>query len=168
MKKYIFILLMMCLLISSSSCSYISYKDYYTNPDDYQKIWSLTGFSYDFDGVSGIFPDTIDGLNVESFFCRYDQQLPLGEGVQLVLQINYDEGSYEREVDRIELLSYECDDFFSETELLFYAKRLCENGVSEYVAFDAQNLSIYYIYLQYIPKDEIEFEHRLLPDDYSG
>ena len=168
MKRIIIFLLAVFISLSFSGCSYASYKDYYTNPNDYKQIWTLTGFSYGFDGVSKIFPDTIEGLNVETFFCRYDQQLPLGEGVQFVLQIKYNDDSYEREVDRIERLSYECDKFFSETDLSFSAKCLCENGVSEYVAFDDKNLSIYYIYLQCIPKDEIEFDKRLLPDDYSG
>ena len=168
MKKFILPLFVALFIVSFSSCSYVSYKDYYTNPYDYEKIWSLSGFGYDFEGVSEIFPRDIGGLNVKKFFCRYDQQLPLGEGVQLVLQINYDEDSYEKECNRIKPISYECNDFFSEIDLSFYAKRLCEAGISEYVAFDKQNFCVYYIYLQHIPKSEIEFDYRLLPDRYSG
>lgn len=167
MKK-IYLSLLIVVIFLLSGCSYISYKDYYTNPADYEKISLLSGFGYESGEVLEIFPKTIDDLNVENFFCRYDQQLPLGEGIQLILQVNYDKESYKKEIDRIKSITYACDDYFCESDLSFNAKYLCNDGISEYAAFDELNFSIYYIYLQYIPKNEIEFEHRFLPDDYSG
>lgn len=166
MKKVV-LFLMTISLILLSGCSYVAYKDYYTDPSNYQKIWSLTGFGYDFEGVSPIFPESIKDLIVEKFFCRYDQQLPLGEGVQLFVQIKYDDDSYTKEIERIKPLSFECNDSFDENTLSFRAKSLCEDGISEYVAYDDENQCIYYIYLQYIPKGEIEFEHSFLPNNYS-
>ena len=168
MRKYILLTLLIISLLISSGCSYVAYKDYYTNPSEYNEIWALTGLNYIFEDDAHIFPTSISNLDIEEFYCRYDQQLPLGEGIQIFLHIKYDKEAYDREVSRIKSFSVECDELFNETELSFNAKTVCENGVSEYVAFDTQNLSVYYIYLQYMPKDEIEFEHQFLPDNYSG
>lgn len=150
-----------------TGCSYVAYQDYYTNTDDYTEIWYLTGFRHGEEGISPFFPQSIDNLNVKTFSCRYDQQLPLGEGVQLFLEVQYaDDILFNEEIERIETMSFECDQFFEESQLSAYATHLGENDSSEYALIDKEQRIIYYIYLKDLPKDEIEFDMRYVPDGY--
>ena len=70
------------MLFLLTGCSYSAYIDYY-DIKDYNSIWELTGFRHGYDNTSLLFPENIDDLEVVDFFCRYDQQLPLGEGIQV-------------------------------------------------------------------------------------
>ena len=168
--KKIIIGLMLSICIVFQGCTYVAYKDYYTKVDDYEKIWSLTGFRHGYDGVSVFFPQSIEQLNVKTFFCRYDQQIPLGEGVQIILEIHYHNTSdFDIEVSRLASLGYECNNYFSETTYKAYATRIdgkpkgsCYS--SEYALTDAENQLVYYIYLQDVPKNEIEIPIHLLPN----
>ena len=151
-----------------TGCSYAAYKDYYSDVDDYEDIWDLTGFRHREVGISPFFPQSINDLNVREFFCRYDQQIPLGEGVQLFLEIQYtDELIFNEELERIKSMSFNCDEFFEESQLSAYATSLGANGSTEYALIDKEQLVIYYIYLQYLPKDEIEFDLKYVPIGYT-
>lgn len=169
-KKIITILLLLGIVVFTGGCnSYTAYKDYYTNPNDYSKIWTLAGFYWGYEEISPLFPKQLDNLEVADFMCRYDQQLPLGEGVQLLLSIAYeDPTSFEREVDRIASLTTDRNDSFNDSLLDAYAVRICEELVSEYALVDSSNQMIYYIYLRNIPVNEIEINHELLPHGYTG
>ena len=169
LKKYIVLLVVIFTIIIYSGCSYVAYKDYYSNTEDYSKIWELTGFHQGYEGISTFFPQSIDDVMVNNFFCRYDEQLPLGEGVQLFLEIQYDDETlFTVETERLSTLSVTCDEFFEHTGFSAYATCFGENFSLEYALVDQEQHIIYYIYLQQMPKDEIEFDHQLLPIGYTG
>jgi len=169
-KKYVTVfVLVLYILVVFTGCSYIAYKDYYSNIDEYAKIWELTGFHHGYEGASPLFPKSIANLDAKQFLCRYDQQLPLGEGIQVFLEIQYtDEGVFNTELEKISSLSFDCRDSFMGTSFAAYATRLGSNFSSEYALIDEDKQVIYYIYLQNIPKSEIEFDHQFLPAGYTG
>lgn len=170
MKKILSLLLAACLLAALVGCnSYHAYKDTYTDPESYPKLWSLAGFYRGEGDRSALFPQSLHGRDVAQFFCRYDQQIPLGEGVQLLIKINYEDPTlFEDEVARIASLATLRNDAFSDSSSEVYAVRICEDLASEYAFVDSSSQVIKYIYLRNIPKDEIEIDHELLPTDYVG
>lgn len=165
MKKLMGFVLAVLLLAGCSS--YNAYQDYYTNPADYSEIWALSGFYRGDTDRSPLFPESLDGLNVITFFCRYDQQLPLGEGVQLLLEIQYDDPLvFDREVDRLMGLTFSCPDVFDNLE--GYALRLGENLASEFCLVDREKQIVSYVYLKNIPREQVKFDHRYIPEGYEG
>ena len=165
MKKLIPVFLAFVLLCGCHS--YTAYKDYYTDTADYPEIWTLSGFYRGQEERSPIFPDRLNDLTVISFFCRYDQQLPLGEGVQLLLEIQYpDKQAFTAEVDRITALTVPCPDAFGGLEA--HALRLGVDLTSEYCLINRAEQTIYYVYLKNIPKEQVEFDQRYIPRGYSG
>lgn len=161
--------LMLALLFAFTGCSYAANKDYYSDVDDYKEIWSLTGFNHGYDGVSLFFPESLENLDVKKFHCRYDEQLPLGEGVQILLEIQYsDEALFDAEIEKISSMATECKESFGQLELSAYATRLGADLSSEYALIDEEQQIIYYVYLQNVPKEEIEFDHELIPVGYTG
>ena len=167
-QKSITFIFLTSVLVFLCSCSYLACKDYYEDPDSYKEIWNLAGFRHGYDGISPFFPNTLENKEVEKFFCRYDQQLPVGEGVQVFLQIRYKDNEFRQEVERLAKISFRADEYFDESDFLVYALRLGENCSSEYAIIDEQEGIIIYIFLYFIPKSQIEIEHSLIPDVYAG
>ncbi|MBR3810797.1 MAG: hypothetical protein IKJ16_00500 [Agathobacter sp.] len=169
-KKYITMLIcIISIVFMFTGCSYVAYKDYYSDVDDYIEIWDLTGFRFREQGISPFFPQSIDDLDVREFFCRYDQQLPLGEGVQLFLEVQYkDELLFNEELERIKSMSFNCDELFKDSMFSAYVTSLEKHNSLEYALIDEEQQVIYYIYLQSLPKDEIEFDLKYVPVGYTG
>lgn len=157
--------IVLAIVISFVSCGYSAYKDYYCDISDYTKIWNLSGFRHGYQGVSTFFPQEVEKLTVDDYFFRYDQQLPLGEGIQLLLKICYEKESFLAELERITSLATECTNQFDNQELV-YSVRFGDKSF-EYACIDEKDQSICYIYLQNIPKSEVEFEHIYLPRNYT-
>lgn len=168
--KYIkFIALIISMLLMLSGCSYVAYKDYYSDVSDYTDIWTLTGFRHGYDGASTFFPEKLENFEVVDFYCRHDEQLPLGEGTQVFLHTKYNDNNiFKKELDRVASMSFSCDEYFDNATYKAYATRLGEEYSSEYALINEQDQIIYYIYIQDLPKGEIEFDHSLLPIGYSG
>lgn len=169
-KKVLFFLLSLCTVLYCSGCSsYTAYKDYYNDICSYEEIWDLSGFRHGYDGPSPLFPSDVEKLDVVDFFCRYDQQLPLGEGIQVYLHIHYEDNEvFQDEVKRISALAFDSTDAFNKTEFSAYSLRLGTDLSSEYAMVDGSNQNIYYIYLQNLPQNEIEFDGSLIPNGYTG
>ena len=137
--------------------------------DDYPEIWDLTGFVRGhYGGPSPLFPSSIDGLEVTDFHCRYDEQLPLGEGTQLLLQIHYsDQTAFCEEVCRITAIAQECTDLFEGTDFVAYSNKMGVEYASEYVLVEEDSQTINYLYLQSLPIEEIELDEKYIPKGYS-
>ncbi len=146
------------------SCSYPSHKDYYSI-DDYNNIWSLAGFNHGYEDTGRFFPDNPNNQTVIYFLCRYDQQLPLGEGMQLCLEIQFGDVAFENETKRLSEMSYDATDLF-DTHCSVYATRILIEDTYEYALINFQKNTITYIYIQNLPKEEIEFNHDFLPKEY--
>jgi len=166
-KKYIVTSVLIINMVLILTGCYIAFKDYY-HEEDYREIWELTGFRHGYEGVSPFFPERIDNLEVKDFLCRYDQQIPLGEGVQLFMKIQYiDKMIFDKEYDKIRSMAFDCNDFFEVDDLSAYAVRLGEEWSTEYALIDEEQQIIYYIFLYSVPKSQIRFNHRLLPAGYE-
>lgn len=165
MKKCAIILVVL-VLFCASGCKYSAYKEYFNEVNDYQDIWELTGFRHGYDDKSPLFPKSIDSLNVASFSCRYDEQLPLGEGIQIFLEIVYDDVSFIEETDRIAKNTSENIENFEQCGLSARYIRLGQDGCWEYALIDDANKKVYYIFVYNLPREAIEFEDKFLPDNY--
>ena len=95
------------------------------------------------------------------------EQLPLGEGIQILLKIRYDTDLLLSEKERISSMTEDCTDSFGNPDFMACSTQICNEGVSEYVLINNEDQTIYYIYLQDIPKKEIEFDSELLPKEYE-
>lgn len=169
-KKLLALLLSLGLMVFAVGCSaYPAYKNYYSNASDYHRIWKLEGFYRGPGEQSALFPQDLHELDITDYFCRYDQQLPLGEGVQLLLEVQYsDPIAFADEVNRIASITSNRSDAFSQNDYDAYALRICEELACEYAFADEDSQLICYIYLRNIPKKQIEIDHKLLPTGYSG
>lgn len=105
-------------------------------------------------------------MEVEKFYCRYDEQLPLGEGIQILLEIVYDDLSFKAELNRISEIALENKENFADSDLLAYYIQLGENGCWEYVLIDEEEQIVNYVFLYNLPEKEIEFEKTFLPNNY--
>ena len=167
LRNVLLILIVIVLTAACAGCDYISYKDYYTI-ENYAEIWDLSGLAFQRVDSHFLFPQKIEDYDVANFLCRYDQQLPLGEGVQILLEVQFeDEEALTAEQNRIAAIATVCTEHFQASLLEAYAISLGENLFYEYALVDKDQNKIYFIYLQDIPKKEIEFPHSLLPDSYS-
>lgn len=113
MKKRV-LLIVVLIICFVSGCGYSAHKKYYNEIADYQKIWELSGFRHGYEDKSPLFPIEIDDLEVEKFYCRYDEQLPLGEGIQILLEIVYDDLSFKAELNRISEIALENKENFTD------------------------------------------------------
>ena len=133
----------------SSGCQYSAYKSDYSNIEDYEEIWELSGFRHGYDNEM-FFPANLDNYDIINYYCRYDQQLPLGEGIQVYLEIQFQDGaSIKTEIERFSEFATKCDDLFEESGFEAYVTRLGEDiGICEYALVDYQSNKIYFVYLQ--------------------
>lgn len=169
-KALVVILTLLTVLVLFSGCKYTAYKTYYGDISDYSEIWSLNGFFYEGynSESSSFFPQKLDGLDVKDFYCRYDEQLPLGEGIQVFLHIKYkDDTSFNDESERLSTMSIDCNKYFEKTGLTAYATHIGVSGSSEYALVNPEKQEILYIYLKDLPTEEIEFDNAFLPKGYN-
>lgn len=169
MKKTALLLFTISILLLFSGC-YLSYKTYYSDLSDYPGIFELSGFRFGNEEIPTVFPDTIEEKSTEEFFCRYDEQLPLGEGFQILLKVRFEnEDVFQSEVTRISSLSSRVDEYFEKTGFEAYATIFGRKYTFEYSLVDVENHVIYYILLQNLPgKSEVEIDTNLLPEGYCG
>lgn len=165
MKKSV-ALIAVLLIFVLSGCAYSAAKTYYRGTDDYNEIWKLAGLRHGYDDKSPLFPDEIDDLEVKDFYCRYDEQLPLGEGVQIFLEIAYDDTSFDSEQKRISETAVEDKENFTDSRCSAYSLKMGENGCWEYALTDDSQNMVYYIFLYNLPEEEIEIDKNFLPENY--
>ena len=169
LKKTVVYGCILIIMITFIGCKYSAYTDYYTNVEDYEEIWSLPDFQhgYDYGEVSDFFPESLDDLNVYELFCRYDRRRPLGEGIQIYLEIYYEDAEvFATEVERISQMGFECNEQFDDTDFLAYATKLGKDYDSEYALIDEEEQIIYYIYLGGMSEEEIELDEQFIPNGY--
>lgn len=162
------LIVFLILLLTLCAGCYPAYKSYFTDTSKYGDIWKLAGFQTNAVSGESIFPRDISGLDVEEFFCRYDEQLPLGEGIQILLKVRFDsETDFLAEADRVQAMSKDCGGYFRNKEYSFYATHFAESGFFEYAAIPPEDRSISYIYIQYLPRGELEIEDAFIPAGYT-
>lgn len=168
MKKTIISVLIVLILFSFCGCN-SSYVTYYNEISDYQNIWKLSGFhhSYGYGNISDYFPKDLESLNVVDFFCRYDEYLPLGEGVQLLLTVKYDDEAFTAEKSRLTNLSFAADDYFEPSKNIKLAKRFDDEDNWEYSFIDDDEQTVTYIILHNVFKESLEIPKEYVPKNYN-
>ncbi len=155
------------LLVCLSGCAYSAAKTYFRDAADYEKIWELTGFEHGYAAQSPLFPARISDLNVDEFYCRYDEQLPLGEGVQVFLRVLYAKEDFAAERERISECAALDTAHFAEKGLAAYPLQLGDAGRWEYALVDDGEKAVTYVFLYNLPRKEIEMDEGLLPLNYT-
>ncbi len=158
-----------CLLLNS--CYPVAAKKYF-DISEYKEIWELSGFKsyHKYNGTSTFFPSEPSALDVTKFTGRYDEQLPLGEGVEIYIEIQYDDSSYDAETKRLSAMSKDSSGSFNLENAKVYSTRMGDgeySGVYEYAVTNDAEKKIVYIYLMHIPQKEIDFDDKYLPAGYK-
>lgn len=165
LNKFICVLFILFFFLNCCSCS-VSTR-YFYDIDDYDEIWELSGYGVKEDGALPIFPSTIKNLNVIDFFCRYDELIPLGEEIQIYLQIKYENyNEFKVEKERIESIAFVCTDRFDNSKFIPYCVKMGNDYTLEYALVNENESEIYYIYINNLSRNEIEFDSKFLPLDY--
>lgn len=166
MKYLKMFFLVICLSVLLSACGY---KTYYSETAKYGEIWELAGLSAEYtESSKKLFPESVDNLTVNDLFCRYDENLPLGESFQILLEVKYiNKSKFDNEIDRISQIAYECDKNFLNNSVEAFASRMDKNTYFEYALTDKDSLTVYYVYLQNIDTEDIEIDSCLLPDSQT-
>ncbi len=148
---------------------YTAYKKYYKGVEEYTEFYELSGISQEFIENFGTSIFGFSRSDIDDFFLRYDEQLPLGEAFQVKLKMKYaNKTDFTLEKERIIPLSFECGYLFGADEYEIYATRLDCESYYEYALIDDKNLEIHYIYLQpYLPLEEIEIDSIFIPYQYE-
>lgn len=164
MKRITMFLLALITAFTFASCGYMTASTtYYKDIEDYNSVWELAGVT---ESEASVFPESVKGLETEEFFCRYDEQLPLGEGVQIFLRVKYDDSNYENEINRLkEIASSDYDDFFEYSSFVSCFGE--EYSFYEYALSDGEQKEIVYVYINGLPKSEIEIDGKYLPSNYE-
>lgn len=163
--RFVAIALLSC-VATFSACEYSAIKEYYNDPQRYSEIWELSGVRDPLEEENTIFPKDLSGLGVVTLFCRYDQQYPLGEGVQILLEVKYEDGEdFQKRIDELSQQCFGVDEYFTGVEKVF-AVRFWDDYSMEYAVVNEDEQSISYIYLQSLPKDEIEIDEKFIPIGY--
>lgn len=169
-NRIILLLLFLCSLICLASCNNSRYYD----STKYEEIWNLSDIRSEygetrngefFRTVPPIYPSTLSGRNVVDYLCRYDIRL-LGADMQVFFKVKYSgreelleektriAGGYENVTDKFDIAGSEV-----------YADKMGEY-VWSYAVINEENNEISYVYIQYVKRGDIEFDHSLLPEEY--
>lgn len=166
MKKLLILILAVSLLstVLFTSCSSLTTE--YTDIRDNETVWNMTGpwlqAHHYYEGVSPLFPQTLDGLNVSDFHGYYRERLPVGEAIQIYVAVSYDtQADFETELARIEMVAP-----IEDTERFAYPAAVTALGwqnCMEYALVDKENLTVRYIYLEFCNLDEIVIPADCIP-----
>lgn len=153
-------------IVLFSSCKYSAITKYYNDPQQYVDVWELSGVRDSQEEKNTIFPKNLNDLNTVTFFCRYDQQYPLGEGVQILLEIKYfSDELFQKEFDKLSQQCFCVEDYFIDADKVF-AVRFGEDDAIEYAMINEAEQLIAYVYIQSLPKDQIELDSKFIPTGY--
>ena len=169
MKRILLLLQVFLILLCFVGCDDVYERTTYTDVKDYKKIWGLSerrsGGKYQCD----IFPKDVSNLNVKELYCDHTVYLPLGTGFEVLLSIEYDEQLFTQEINRISNLSKENSVVYDTYNFVFpaYVAMLGYHNCNEYALVDEKNLTIHYIYLQLVHKEDLEINTEYLPPDFD-
>lgn len=166
MKKKIPVIIVLILLITFTAL-YCSTHEYHTDVERYGK-WS----EQDRQGKLSVFPDTVENMQVEEYLYQFSTGL-LDSNYQIFLKSKLSKAEYQKEVKRLENISDSLDGKTQKIHLdntsfcLPAYVTICNFDFTyEYALVDEENTTIYYVYLQFIDKENIKFDKELLPENY--
>lgn len=166
MKKKLPAIIVIIILIALTAI-YLLTHVYCTDVEKYGK-WS----EQDRQGKLSVFPDTVEKMQVEEYLYQFSTGL-LDSNYQIFLKSKLSKAEYQKEVKRLENIS---DSLDGKTQKIYLDNKsfcfpayvtICNfNFTYEYALVDEENTTIYYVYLQFIDKEDIKFDKKLLPGNY--
>ena len=129
----------------------------------------------DLKGYSGflIFPEQVDEEQISEYYYFYLEGL-FDADVQVYLQCVYSPEEYAQECERLAAvhMTYENERHgsrYNTTDYMLPAYETIQsvNHTYEYALLDEQNCTIDYIFLQFIPREKLEFAEEKLPYGYE-
>lgn len=141
----------------------------YNSIEDYGKFEDFKGYSNLL-----IFPLQIPGkASNSSYYFKKDSSNLFDDDYQIYLACQYDQETYNQEVNRLAAIKQVCGEevhyvWKDEKNFLFPAIVAIYNNnhCYEYALLDDKNKKIYYIFLQFIYKDDVMFDKSFLPFNY--
>lgn len=126
----------------------------------------------DLKGNLDVFPKILDENWKPEYYYNCQKSLLDGD-YQIYLKCEFDEKEFEEEVKRLQSIENTYEG--KKHTIVYDSENFCYpayvaifnfDSTYEYVLMDEENNIIYYIYLQFINKEEIKFEEKLLPNNY--
>lgn len=122
-----------------------------------------------------IFPDNLSNISADSEYYHADYKY--SDGIEVYLNATYEKNEFEKEVSRIEQISYKMQSSHEpktvikdNAELFNYVTYITMfnfNGVYEYACVDYENNRIIYIALYAMSYEGISFDKIYLPKNYE-
>lgn len=109
-----------------------------------------------------------DGGELVGYSAKCIEELPLGESVQILLSVKYDDEAFAKETERISQLSSSKPVLY-DTEHFKYPAYVSTVGylnVCEYVLVDEENLTLHNVVLQSVKPEDVAFDASYLPSGY--
>ena len=165
MKKSLIILAFIVLIMCICSCS----SEKITDKNQYLQVKnsSLPEFV--------IFPENLSNISTDSEYYHADYKYR--EGIEVYLNASYEKSEFEKEISRIEQISYKMHNSHEaktvikdNAELFNYVTYITVfnfNGVYEYACVDYENNRIIYIVLYAMSYEGISFDKIYLPKNYE-
>lgn len=121
-----------------------------------------------------LFPETIpEGFIGGQYYFKYKEGF-LDSECQVYLKCNYDKSTYKKEIERLaqieetyqgktQKIHYDTENFHQPAFVTVFEN----DGCYEYALLDEDNLSIVYIFIQWVKEKDIKFPNMYLPHDYK-
>ena len=166
MKKFLFVLIL-TFVSAFCLCSCVYEETIISDTALYDSIWELS--ERRIVEPSELFPSSINDKDCNKFNCIHTSYLPVGTGWQIELSINYDSVSFVNETNRLNKV---CENSVVYGESIYfesnaYAAVWNWNGCFEYAVCDTDTLTITYIYLQLINKEDLKISFNCVPINYN-
>ncbi len=153
-------------LISLLSCDNYD-ETVITDVGEYDELWELPELRIV--ERPAVFPETLEGMNVEKFSGTHTTYLPLGTGWQVELRAAFDEDGIKDEEARLEKIcagSPVCgeSDYF---EMPAFASVWNENCCFAYAVVNEDEGEVTYVYLQLIEDGDLTISDYAVPKNYE-
>lgn len=141
----------------------------YNSIEDYEKFEEFKGYSNLL-----IFPSQIpEKASNSSYYFKKDSSNLFDDDYQIYLMCQYDQQAYNQEVNRLAAIKQVCGEeihYVWKDEKNFSFPAIVaiynNNHCYEYALLDDINKKIYYIFLQFIYKEDVIFDNSFLPYNY--
>lgn len=121
--------------------------------------------NYDGESSLKIFPSSLPDYFVEADYIYSYREGIFGPSCQIYFEVKYEEKYYKLELNRLQKITTVYDTSNYIYPALVIPRQV--EGVFEYVLYDDANQTIYYIYLEQMPKRSIKFDKELLNFEYD-
>lgn len=133
-------------------------------------LWYCEKFGFDESYIQSIAPPCVDNLNVTAFHLSVEESFVGSSSTELLLSVKYEQDAFEKETQRLSEINVDRAVLYDEENFSMpaYVFALGHNQTSQYVLVDAEKLTLHYIHVQLIRKDELKaVTKEYLPKGYT-